>query len=278
MNKKSGLALGALLCSAAAHAGAAETGRSADGRVGDDAGRLPEALCPERRRAGLSPAGRPVRSSGDHHARHVRIAQPDLPGHQRLERQGADTVNSTCKDRSATRHSRSRSRSSRARRSIYRPNGDKTLDTILVEMQAVTLRAVRTRRARSWTGKRIATWMVAPSRAPRDQSAVLEHGEHGSVVGQDLGEELPDPGLAGDRRDMMHQDRAEAVALIVVDDRERHFGLARFGDDEAGAADDFRGPRPSWRPQSARHDRRNRRRRRSAAPFPRSERFIAKKR
>ena len=62
--------------------------------------------------------------------------------------------------------------------------------------------------------------------------------EHRGVIGQDLGDEFLDAGVAGDRDDMVHQDRAETVALIVVDDRESHLGLAGLGDDETDAADD----------------------------------------
>src|SRR5271166_612600 len=60
------------------------------------------------------------------------------------------------------------------------------------------------------------------------------------VVGQDVGDEFLQARLAGKRRDMAHQRRADAPAVIRIDDRERDLRDARLHDDIATAADDRR--------------------------------------
>ena len=90
------------------------------------------------------------------------------------------------------------------------------------------------------------------STTPRVEAALQrparlgEHGEHRPVVGQHLGGEPVDAVRPGDRREVLEQERRDALALVGVVDHERGFGLgtawpalvARPGDELAVRLDD----------------------------------------
>ncbi len=52
-----------------------------------------------------------------------------------------------------------------------------------------------------------------------------EHGDHAPVRGQHHCGERGDPHLAGRSREVLEQDRAQAAALVLVVDEERHLGI-----------------------------------------------------
>ena len=70
---------------------------------------------------------------------------------------------------------------------------------------------------------------------------MTEHGAHGPVPRQGLGDELPDADLAGARRQPGEQGRSDAAVLPRVGDDEGHLGRpGRAGQDvEAGDGDDL---------------------------------------
>ena len=85
------------------------------------------------------------------------------------------------------------------------------------------------------------TAMTSSSRRWRQLVARLaEGGEHAGVGRQHLGDEPGDAPLAGRGREVLEQDRAEALALDVVADDERHLGAAVAERVEAAHADDRR--------------------------------------
>ncbi len=57
------------------------------------------------------------------------------------------------------------------------------------------------------------------------EPCVGEHFEHPRVAHHRHGDEAPDAALAGDRSQVLQHHRAEPAALLLVPDRERHFGL-----------------------------------------------------
>src|SRR5215470_16325244 len=74
--------------------------------------------------------------------------------------------------------------------------------------------------------------------AARLEAELAENLPHSRVLGQDVGDQLPQPRPAGDVNEMTRQQRADALSLIVVDYDKGDLGLARLGDDAASAADD----------------------------------------
>ena len=76
-----------------------------------------------------------------------------------------------------------------------------------------------------------------------------EHGQHAAVVTQRLRREAVDAVRAGDRREVLEQQRRDALALVAVVHLERHLGVvtvvpplvARPGDEVAVLLDDERG-------------------------------------
>src|SRR5215468_4940360 len=74
--------------------------------------------------------------------------------------------------------------------------------------------------------------------AARLEAELAENLPHSRVLGQDFGDQLPQPRPAGDVNEMTRQQRTDALTLIVVDYDKGDFGLAGLGDDAASAADD----------------------------------------
>src|SRR5271156_809343 len=72
------------------------------------------------------------------------------------------------------------------------------------------------------------------------EAALLEHFQHGDILGQDLRDQFAQTRMAGDGSEMAHQGGAYSLALVFVDDRKSHFGLSRPHDDIASAADNCR--------------------------------------
>src|SRR5215211_2142659 len=72
------------------------------------------------------------------------------------------------------------------------------------------------------------------------EPAFLEHPQHRDVVWQDLRDQLPEPGTAGDRGEVAHQGRADTLPLVLVDDGESHLRRPGLDDDVASAPDDHR--------------------------------------
>jgi hypothetical protein len=66
----------------------------------------------------------------------------------------------------------------------------------------------------------------------------LEHLQHRKVFRKDFRNELLDPGIAGEQREMAHQSRADAVSLVFVNDRKSQLGCSLSDDDIAATADD----------------------------------------
>jgi hypothetical protein len=56
-----------------------------------------------------------------------------------------------------------------------------------------------------------------------------EHGEHGAVLGQHLGGEPADAVGASDGREVLEQQRGDALALVLVVDHERGLGVVAVG-------------------------------------------------
>src|SRR5215468_3708722 len=70
------------------------------------------------------------------------------------------------------------------------------------------------------------------------EPAVLEHFQHRHVIRQDLSDQFPQPGSPGNRREMVHEGRAEALPLILIDHSESDLGLSRRYDNVTSAARD----------------------------------------
>src|SRR6516162_10586412 len=70
------------------------------------------------------------------------------------------------------------------------------------------------------------------------QSAFLEHFQHRAIVGQDFSDQFLESGSPGDRGEMVHEGRAEALPLILIDHSESDLGLSRLHDDVTCAARD----------------------------------------
>lgn len=70
------------------------------------------------------------------------------------------------------------------------------------------------------------------------KSTLLEQLQHREVVRKDLGDQLLDPGVTGDRGEVTQECRADTLPLVFVNDGESHLRLSRPHDDVAGAAHD----------------------------------------
>ena len=77
---------------------------------------------------------------------------------------------------------------------------------------------------------------VAPS--ARLEAEFAENLSHGGVFRKDFGDQFLQPGLARNDGEVAHQQRADALALIVIDDDKGDLGLAGVGDDVTPPADD----------------------------------------
>ena len=69
------------------------------------------------------------------------------------------------------------------------------------------------------------------------EPAFLEYLKHRGVVWQDLCDHFLEPGISGDRGEMVQQCRANSLPLVLVDNGESHLGLLRLNDDVTSAAD-----------------------------------------
>lgn len=74
---------------------------------------------------------------------------------------------------------------------------------------------------------------VGLSSRRRVQSAFLENFQHCSVLRQDFGDELLEPGIPGDRGKMTHQGGADTLPLVFVDQGEGHLSTTGRKDDVA---------------------------------------------
>ena len=72
------------------------------------------------------------------------------------------------------------------------------------------------------------------------EPAFGEHLQHRVVLRQDVGDQLPEPGAAGNPGEMAHQGRTDPLSLIRIDDGEGYLGLPGSQDDVACTADDHR--------------------------------------
>ena len=63
--------------------------------------------------------------------------------------------------------------------------------------------------------------------------------QHRNIVRQDLGDQLLEPGLTGNRRDMAHERRADPLPLVLIDYGKSHLGLPWLHHDVASAAHDY---------------------------------------
>src|SRR6516162_10272409 len=70
------------------------------------------------------------------------------------------------------------------------------------------------------------------------EATPLENIHHPRILGQNLCDELLQPGEASEPDEMAHERCAEAFALVFVDDGKGDLGLPRFHDNIARAADD----------------------------------------
>ena len=72
------------------------------------------------------------------------------------------------------------------------------------------------------------------------QTGVVEHGQHGPVVSQRVGDEPVDSDVACSPRQVLEQTCAQPAALPAVGDHERHLGIgAGVEAVEAGDTDDL---------------------------------------
>ena len=74
------------------------------------------------------------------------------------------------------------------------------------------------------------------------EPAFLEHLEHWGVARQDLCDQFLDTATSGNRSEVAHQPRADALALVLVNDGESDLSLPRLDDDITSAADDHWSP------------------------------------
>jgi hypothetical protein len=69
-----------------------------------------------------------------------------------------------------------------------------------------------------------------------------EHFQHRGILGQDLGDQLPQPCIARQASQMTHKGRSDPLSLIRIDYDEGYFGLARLDNNVASTSDDRRLP------------------------------------
>ena len=72
---------------------------------------------------------------------------------------------------------------------------------------------------------------VSVARSMEGQTTFLEHSQHCQVFRQDFRDELVEPGLAGNRREVTHQCRPNSLPLAGVDYSEGNLGLLRAAED-----------------------------------------------
>ena len=105
----------------------------------------------------------------------------------------------------------------------------------------------RTSRARRF--RRVTASCVEPKHNVHDvgltlrsegEPALRKHRRHCVVLWQDVGDQLPEPGAAGNPGEMAHQGRTDPLSLIRIDDGEGYLGLPGLQDDVTCTADDHR--------------------------------------
>jgi len=80
---------------------------------------------------------------------------------------------------------------------------------------------------------------VSVARSMEGQTTFLEHSQHCQVFRQDFRDELVEPGLAGNRREVTHQCRPNSLPLVGVDYSEGNLGLPRFQQNVAPTTSDY---------------------------------------
>src|SRR3954452_15072282 len=70
------------------------------------------------------------------------------------------------------------------------------------------------------------------------EAELAEYLPHGGVLGQNFRVQLLERGVARQHRKVAHQQRANALALIIVDYDKGDLGLAGLGDDVTSTSDD----------------------------------------
>src|SRR4051794_10750086 len=70
------------------------------------------------------------------------------------------------------------------------------------------------------------------------KAELAEYLPHGGVFGQNFRDQRLQLGLARQDRKMTHQQRTNALSLVIVDDDKGDLGLAGFGDNVTSTPDD----------------------------------------
>src|SRR5260370_10219833 len=63
------------------------------------------------------------------------------------------------------------------------------------------------------------------------ESTFLKILQHRTVIRKDFSDQFPERGAKGDRREMMHERRADTLRLILIDDSESYLRLPRLHED-----------------------------------------------